>query len=261
MLNETACRAVTEHGPGPYRITMPDGKTVIRRLFCNPGSTLLCEFLPRKRRKGTVVPPAEISSWKDVAKVEAGPQKESFDIFRHNLQKIVRYTSASGLWPSKRESAERFLANPDQQLRSFFGLLTMSSDRRHEDWTGWYRDVCGEAARLGAGAFSIDELEALCREAGIKSIPYPDRERDSGYMRQAIRNVIEKKTPHSGMPVEQSFDGLSWRSPRYDHSARVRWDNGTGEPRGWYDEEYHGCGNGYYWIMLDGSHAMFIEKD
>lgn len=259
---DTACRTVREHGPGTYAITLPDGKTVRKRLFCNPGSTLLCEFLPRKRRKGTPLSPAIISAWISVCKEEnAKKEKSSFDVFRHNFEKIVRYTSASGLWPGHLTAAKAFLTLPDNDQRAFHALLTTPNEQRHKDWSAWYEKTCKEADRLGFGKLSVDELEALCRPNGIKSIPYQHPENDTAFMANAIRTVIETKSPHSGLPIEKSFLGISWRSPRYDHSARVRWDNTAQEPRGWYDEEYHGCGNGYYWLLLDASHAMFCEKD
>ena len=262
MLLETACQTVREHGAGTYRICSRDGRRATRRLFCNPGTTLLCEFLPRKRRKGTPISPAEISLWNTLAKMKTSSRTQSsFDIFRHNFVLIERYTTSSGLWPSKCASAKRFLANPTSELRAFYDHLTMDPEKRHKDWTAWYEKGEKEAVRLGANAFSIDELCSLCRRGGIKSIPYPHKEHDTAYMAAAIRKMIDQKSPHSGMPLEQSYEGLSWTGPRYDHDARVRWDNSSDEPRGWYDEEYHGCGNGYYWIMLDASHAMFIEKD
>jgi hypothetical protein len=31
--------------------------------------------------------------------------------------------------------------------------------------------------------------------------------------------------------------------------------------KAWYSEEYRGCGNGHYYLALNGSHAMFYEDD
>ena len=38
-------------------------------------------------------------------------------------------------------------------------------------------------------------------------------------------------------------------------------DETCDEPRGWYSEEYKGCGNGHYYIALNGTHALFMEDD
>jgi len=34
-----------------------------------------------------------------------------------------------------------------------------------------------------------------------------------------------------------------------------------GKTRAWYSEEYKGCGNGYYYIAISLTHALFMEKD
>lgn len=44
---------------------------------------------------------------------------------------------------------------------------------------------------------------------------------------------------------------------KYDHS--FRYDPGVN--RAWYNEEYHNCGNGYYYLALDENTAIFYEKD
>jgi hypothetical protein len=45
----------------------------------------------------------------------------------------------------------------------------------------------------------------------------------------------------------------------YDNSYEVRFDSDY--PRGWYSEEFRGCGNGHYYFLLDNCHAIFGEDD
>lgn len=267
---EIACREVQQKGPSTYRIRYQDGKTETKRLFSNPGTFLLCEMLPRKRKKGKIINSSLINTMTAIEKMpekkSASRNEPSFDAFRHNLVKVYRYTLASGLWPSTCKGAKAMTETPDDKLRALFDLFEnhwekTGEGKTYKDFSEWYSAVEKAASELGGGCFSVDELDNLRKPCAIKSIPFPKKDRDSGLIRTAIQNVIKNRSPHSGMPVEQSYIGLSWRSPRYDHDARVRWENGKDEPCGYYSEEYHNCGNGYYWILLDHQHAMFVEKD
>lgn len=266
MKIETACRTVQDGGPGAYRITFNNGRAERRRLFCNPGTLLLCEMLPRKRRKGTIISLAEISGMEKIEKMpDVKTKTTSFDIFRHNFEKIYRYTLSSGLSPNKNKGAKALLDAPEKDLRELYDMLDNHWDKIGKgkpfaEFGDWYNAVIRKASELGGGCFSVDELENLRNARSIKSIPYPCRERESEFIRIAIESVVKNHSPHSGMPIGESYAGMEWRG-KYDYSIHIRWENGSDQACGHYAEEYHGCGNGYYWLLLDHNHVMFVEKD
>jgi len=41
----------------------------------------------------------------------------------------------------------------------------------------------------------------------------------------------------------------------------VRFTYDAKSEKAWYSEEYRGCGNGHYYLALDGSCALFVEND
>lgn len=47
---------------------------------------------------------------------------------------------------------------------------------------------------------------------------------------------------------------VSWVG-KFDYSVSVKPDGG------FYNREYHGCGNGYYYILLNAKEALFVERD
>lgn len=261
---ENACREVQQKGPGTYRIRYQDGKTETKRLFSNPGTFFLCEMLPRKRKKGKIINPSLISTMTAIEKMpekkSASRNEPSFAAFLRNLHKAEACLSASGLWPGQLACVKALLSHTEEELREFYDFVN-TPDYSMDGFSAWYESVNKKALALGAGALSVDELVNISRPSGIKRIPYPGGERDAERMRLYIEAVVREHTPTSVMPVEQSYSGISWRGPRFDHDVRVRWENEAKEVRGWYDEEYHGCGNGYYFLLLDHHYAMFMEKD
>lgn len=61
--------------------------------------------------------------------------------------------------------------------------------------------------------------------------------------------------------VENKENFRDWSyERRYDKSIDVElWKNW--DLRGWYSREYHGCWNGYYYMLLDWDTAVYLEKD
>ena len=63
-----------------------------------------------------------------------------------------------------------------------------------------------------------------------------------------IQEAVDKKQPYS----------LSWRG-NYDYSLEFKQCE-TGY-KGWLSQEFKGCGNGHYWLMISPSQAIFAESD
>ena len=51
---------------------------------------------------------------------------------------------------------------------------------------------------------------------------------------------------------------FTWRNV-YDNTLEIINDNDN--YRGFYSEEFKGCGNGHYYLLFDATHAIFYEDD
>ena len=67
------------------------------------------------------------------------------------------------------------------------------------------------------------------------------------YYKDEIARALSDKRKYSTGRVVVSYDN----SFSYDPERNMAW----------YSEEYRGCGNGYYYLALDGNTAVFYEKD
>lgn len=86
-------------------------------------------------------------------------------------------------------------------------------------------------------------------EAKTKSMYFG---RNNTQIKENIKQFIAKKES-TNCNVDARYDSkLS-----YDISFRYKPE----ENKAWYSEEYRGCGNGHYYIAIDGSAALFIEND
>ena len=65
--------------------------------------------------------------------------------------------------------------------------------------------------------------------------------------KELFKQAIETRTPFNTGRVRVNYDV----SAQYDPEKQ----------KAWYSEEYKDCGNGYYYLMLDHSTALFVEKD
>ena len=94
-------------------------------------------------------------------------------------------------------------------------------------------------------SFHCDSIVDTARK-GIKSVNYDKYSRD--IYKPILKDAITNKKPTQ----------YAWRKG-YDNSIEVSMYEDI--IRGWYSEEYVGCTNGHYYLLLDECHAMFCEHD
>lgn len=159
--------------------------------------------------------------------------KDEVKMVKRFMQNVVKYLTASGMWSSIKDEYTKILEQGDDYLTHVLSL-EWSEQRRYLNDT------------LGIKSFTCDNI-VLSAQKGIKQINYDKYERD--YRRKFFRQQIK----------ENGSIHFSWKNG-YDNYVEFR-KGDDGEYRGWYAEEYVGCGNGYYYLALDEQRAMFIEKD
>ena len=109
-------------------------------------------------------------------------------------------------------------------------LLKLCSDEIHSHYDAWKR----------AGEIGLPKIEGF-KTTTLKTAKCP-------YLKE-IKKAFEEK---------RSFN-YHWRGS-YDYSAEGRLED-SGEFNAWFSMEYKGCGNGHYYLLLDGMHAIFAEDD
>ena len=96
----------------------------------------------------------------------------------------------------------------------------------------------------GIEHISPDMYYSLLSKRGIITINWGGAYND--WIKRGWLNALNEKRKYS----------MRW-TVSYDNSIEY---NPEGE-RAWYSEEYRGCGNGHYYLLLDEKHAAFREDD
>lgn len=207
-----------------FIIELNDGTKVENRMFISANDKI-CVFKSRSRTLGY---PISLSNVKDIYLKN---QNEEIELCRRNLKNIVKYLTASGLWQKQLNGVKYLLSLSDNELKALA-----------YDYNNVFND---ELKAQGIDFFGMD---CFCDLFGkkIKTINWEAYEKE--YQTNNISKAINDKINYH----------YQWRK-NYDNRIELNFDNN--EPRGWYSEEYKGCGNGYYYYLLDEKHVLFGEKD
>lgn len=209
-----------------------NGKFEKKRLFVS--ANFVCEYKKRSRRYGYHISDSELNLWWDVI-----PCKQTDDLvkIKNFMKKVVKYLNQSGMWSNIKEDYEIILAQGDDFL----------TDLINSSWTNKRDKLHKLAVSLGRDSLSFhcDSIVDTARK-GIKSVNYDKYSRD--IYKPILKDAITNKKPTQ----------YAWRKG-YDNSIEVNMYEDI--IRGWYSEEYVGCGNGHYYLLLDECHAMFCEHD
>lgn len=222
---ENAIELIRNSKEKTFILTDENGKKSRHRLFVSQ-SGIVAEYKHRSTRYGHPF------SLMDYVKIESA-EEDLIVTMRKNVEKIIKYISASGLWTCLLEDLKRLADFPDSQVQELLKYV-------YDDWK-----ILSEKMH----ELSIDELDALMlsnlfQKSIIKTARYNKRLFNEKNILDAINNKTDCHT--------------SWENG-YDCRASVK--NTEKGYKGWYSEEYRGCGNGYYYILLDHKHVFFIEKD
>ena len=96
----------------------------------------------------------------------------------------------------------------------------------------------------GIEHISPDMYYSLLSHRGIITINWGGASND--WIKKGWLNSLSEKRKYS----------MRW-TVNYNNSVEYNPDGN----RAWYSEEYRGCGNGHYYLLLDEKHAAFREDD
>jgi hypothetical protein len=226
---------VTSKFAKQYRVGLVGGGSKIVRLWNMYG----CIYIIGKGRRHYG---HELVSWCDhyedwtTLKLVEHKGTDRVSLVRRRAKDAIKYLTQSGFWADIKKEIEYFLENVD--------IEEFCKDMEKDSYENFYCQR-GEGQKY-AWCKTHQVFESFYSKNCWKSIAWDkyDRQRESAEVEKAIK---DKKDYHR-----------RWTNG-YDNTLEITFNDDY--PRGWYSEEYRGCGNGHYYLLFDATHAIFYEDD
>ena len=202
------------------------------RLFISTNNDIC--FAPKRRRNGGyMLSVSEMEKWDSLTKVNKGNKTDLVKRMRKRAESGIEMLNKSGLWVDIKKELMKFIDLSDDDIRRDFidGDVYETYRTKKYDWLNSYQvffslkaKKCWKNPSFGKYDFSKDNVIDYFK-----------------------RSISDKK------PIR-----FTWRNV-YDNTLEILSDNGI--YRGFYSEEFRGCGNGHYYLLFDATHAIFYEDD
>lgn len=229
---------VTNNHAKPYRVNLIGGGSKIVRLWkADDGCIAILD--KGKKTWGHV-----LSSWcdhyEDWATLRLVEHNE-IDYYKRFVKRAtdaLKMLNESGLWGSIKECIEHFFELPETEQRELVNDIITDSYEK------FYKQTWGDGKYAWVRCHQV--FCTFTNKTCWKSIAWHkwERERMSAEVAECIKNGTEFHR--------------RWENG-YDNTVEIASLNG--EKLAWYSEEYRNCGNGWYYLMFDATHAIFYEKD
>lgn len=161
--------------------------------------------------------------------------KQETDIYKRvvrRAKKIEKMLDGSGLWANIKDMLHTFLNERNEEEQKTIIDIAFDYQRNFEPkdniFTRWI-------------------FESLASDKCFKTINWFD------YEKEKFEKLLEER-------IKTKEELRYFWHKGYDNRLSI--EKGKNDVLlGYYSEEYTGCGNGYYYIILDAKHALFCEKD
>jgi hypothetical protein len=177
------------------------------------------------------------------------PKRNEEQKWKKAWEKVLNRLVSSGLWPEVQEEIKLAFDIGLDKLKLAYEVYNTPSNG--ENWK--------EIQEKRTKAIALIEPKLLRGEGintsilwtynilpEVKKMKIKSWKDDNDFELNNIANAIKNKKDYSCY-------GRTSYDTRFEYKAEAN--------RAWYSEEYKGCGNGYYYIALDSTHALFSEKD
>ena len=222
-------KIVTENGVKTFVATFNDGtKKKVRMWYEGRGVFIVNR---KSRRYGHLLNATDdYDKWVNLAPFT----KQETDIYKRVIKrakKIEKMLEKSGLWVRYKKMLHTFLYERNEEEQKAIINIALDYQKKFNGKD----DI-----------FDRMIFESLAKDRCFKTINWLsyDKEEYGKLLEERIKNKEDFK--------------YSWHKG-YDNRLEVV--NINGMFLGYYSEEYTGCLNGYYYILLDAKHALFCEKD
>lgn len=238
-MNREEIKAIVNHNYSkPYRVNLIDGGSKIVRLWKTDDGRIAIMNKGRKKWGHELNSWDGFENWATLRLVE----HNDIDYYKRFVKRAtdaLKMLNESGLWKDIKQSIEHFFALTESEQRE------LVNDIMTDSYELFYHEVYKENGKY-SWVSGYQVFESFVRKTCWKSIAWRkwERERMSAEVADCIKNGREFSR--------------RWENG-YDNSVEIA--NRNGEKLAWYSEEYRGCGNGWYYLMFDATHAIFYEKD
>jgi len=237
MNKEEIKQIVTSEFTKKYRVNLISGGSKVVRLWLHEDGRI-CVIGKGRRHYGH-----ELSSWQDhyedwaTLRLVERRGINRVSLVKRRAKDAVKYLTQSGFWPDIRKGIEYFLSN-ESLIEEF------CKDMAEDSYEKFYKE-CREGGKYEwCPCHQI--FESFYRKNCWKSIAY------NKWNRKRYNADVEKAI------TDKKNYSRSWTNG-YDNTLEITFNDDY--PRGWYSEEYRGCGNGWYYLLFDATHAIFYDKD
>ena len=219
-----------------YRVKLTNGKSKIVRLWLYCGEVAIMGR--NKRKYGHYIWRSEVEDWVSIKEVtkEDVDYKKRLMLRARAAQKML---AESGLWPDIKKEIDDFLALSDEKIDEYVKAAT----------TDFYENVychLHEEGNKFPWLHTSQIFSSFLSKRCWKSLNFGRWYHNE---KTLLKEAIENKKNYN----------LKWENG-YDNSVEVSFKDEKC-PRGWYSEEYRGCGNGHYYLLFDATHAIYYEDD
>lgn len=223
-------KVVTENVVNTFVATLSDGtKKKVKMWYDARG---VCIMNRKSRRYGHLINATdEYDKWVNLT-LFVSREVEIHKRVVKRAKKIEKMLEESGLWANIKNMLHTFLyeRNEEEQKAIINVVLDYqkSFDEKDAIFTRWI-------------------FESLTRDRCFKTINW------LSYDKEGYGKLLEEQ-------IKAKKDFMYFWHKGYDNRISIEKDK-NGMLLGYYSEEYTGCLNGYYSILLDAKHALFCEKD
>ena len=238
-MNREEIKAIVNHNYSkPYRANLIGGGSKIVRLWKTDDGRIAILGKGKKKWGHELSCYDHYEDWATLRLVE----HDEIDYYKRFVKRAtdaLKMLNESGLWKDIKQSIEHFFALTESEQKE------LVNDIMTDSYELFYKEVYKENGKY-SWVSGYQVFESFIRKTCWKSIAWRkwERERMSAEVADCIKNGREFSR--------------RWENG-YDNSVEIA--NRNGEKLAWYSEEYRHCGNGWYYLMFDATHAIFYEKD
>lgn len=223
-------KIVTENVVNTFVATFSDGtKKKVRMWYDARG---VCIMNRKSRRYGHLINATDdYDKWVNLVPFA----KQDIDVYKRvvkRAKKIEKILDESGLWANIKTMLHTFLYERNEEEQKAIINIALDYQKNFDEkdaiFTRWI-------------------FESLASDKCFKTINW------FKYEKEEYGKLLEER-------IKAKEDFRYFWHKGYDNRISVE-KGKNGILLGYYSEEYTGCGNGYYSILLDAKHALFCEKD
>lgn len=230
-----------------FMVTHQDGTKEKMRLFISSSGSL-CKYAKRRHRYGYSISPTDFQSI-----VPMYPKIGKDNQWRKSWERAKSMLEKSGLWTNMLEEIEIALEVGYDKLQ-----LASSEYWKEYNTNIPYEDrETDKVLRIKAIDSRLIEIRDGKEFANTNIIWYMSKP-------AKIKKMYFGKVDYTENIFKNIQTALKLKKQHYCHKTvgyDVSFSYDPSQNRAWYSEEYRGCGNGHYYLALNGTHALYYEDD